>query len=203
MSARAGAGDAPGAPRVRALPVAMALREAGLAAFVMAVLAFPLIGFVLADVSGGVTLRTRFEWVALASAIVFAGRFALAIVPGRVSMPFAPALAAAGGALSRSGAGRWIGPALAGFGVAGTLALPKLTVFDSTATAITENLGWESAGISDQIIAASQSVGAFGLTRGTADSVVLAVLPPGGYTAQVIGADGGSGVTLIEVYELP
>ena len=44
MSARAGAGDAPGSPRARALPVAMALREAGLAAFVMAVLAFPLIG---------------------------------------------------------------------------------------------------------------------------------------------------------------
>ena len=36
-----------------------------------------------------------------------------------------------------------------------------------------------------------------------ADSVVLAELPPGSYTAQVIGADGGSGVTLIEVYELP
>jgi hypothetical protein len=107
------------------------------------------------------------------------------------------------GAVAKAVLIRATGPALAGFGVAGTLALPKLTVFDSTATAITENLGWESAGISDQIIAASQSVGAFGLTRGTADSVVLAVLPPGGYTAQVIGADGGSGVTLIEVYELP
>lgn len=107
------------------------------------------------------------------------------------------------GAVAKAVLIRATGPALAGFGVTGTLALPKLTVFDNTATAITENLGWESAGISDQIIAASQSVGAFGLTRGTADSVVLAVLPPGGYTVQVIGADGGSGVTLIEVYELP
>jgi hypothetical protein len=98
---------------------------------------------------------------------------------------------------------RATGPALAGFGVTGTLALPRLTVFDSTSTPIAENAGWDSSGISDQIIAASQSVGAFALTSGTADSVVLAVLPPGSYTAQVIGADGGSGVTLVEVYELP
>ena len=87
--------------------------------------------------------------------------------------------------------------------VTGTLALPKLTLFDDQGKPIIENTGWESSGISDQIIAASQSVGAFGLTRGTADSVILAVLPPGAYTAQVIGVDGGSGVTLVEVYELP
>jgi hypothetical protein len=107
------------------------------------------------------------------------------------------------GAVAKAVLIRATGPALAGFGVTGTLALPKLTVFDSTSTPIAENTGWESSGISDQIIAASQSVGAFALTRGTADSVVLAVLPPGSYTAQVIGADGGSGVTLVEVYELP
>lgn len=107
------------------------------------------------------------------------------------------------GAVAKAVLIRATGPALAGFGVTGTLSLPKLTVFDSTSTPIAENTGWESSGISDQIIAASQSVGAFALTRGTADSVVLAVLPPGSYTAQVIGADGGSGVTLVEVYELP
>ena len=169
MSARAGAGDAPGSPRARALPVAMALREAGLAAFVMAVLAFPLIGFVLADVSGGVTLRTRFEWVALASAIVFAGRFALAIVPGRVSMPFAPTLAAAGGALSRSGAGRWIGPALAGF----ALVLPAMPFSDryivdlGTSVLIYVMLGWGLnivvglAGLLDLGYVAFYAVGAY------------------------------------------
>ena len=107
------------------------------------------------------------------------------------------------GAVAKAVLIRATGPALAGFGVTGTLALPKLTVFDSTSSPIAENTGWESSGISDQIIAASQRVGAFALTRGTADSVVLSVLPPGGYTAQVNGADGGSGVTLVEVYELP
>ena len=107
------------------------------------------------------------------------------------------------GAVAKAVLIRATGPALAAFGVTGTLALPKLTLFDDQGKPIIENTGWESSGISDQIIAASQSVGAFGLTRGTADSVILAVLPPGAYTAQVIGADGGSGVTLVEVYELP
>jgi hypothetical protein len=107
------------------------------------------------------------------------------------------------GAVAKAVLIRATGPALAGFGVTGTLAQPKLTLFDDQRTPIIENTGWESSDVSDQIIAASQSVGAFGLTRGTADSVILAVLPPGAYTAQVIGADGGSGVTLVEVYELP
>jgi hypothetical protein len=29
------------------------------------------------------------------------------------------------------------------------------------------------------------------------------VLPPGNYTAQIVGADGTGGVALVEVYELP
>jgi len=107
------------------------------------------------------------------------------------------------GAVAKAVLIRATGPALAGFGVFGTLAMPKLTLFDDQGKPILENTGWESSGISDKIIAALQSVGAFGLTRGTADSVILAVLAPGAYTAQVIGADGGSGVTLVEVYELP
>ncbi len=98
---------------------------------------------------------------------------------------------------------RATGPALAAFGVAGALARPALTLFDNSGAAIASNTGWESAGISQAIIAAAESVGAFALTRGSADSVVLAVLPPGNYTAQAAGADGTGGVALVEVYELP
>ncbi len=72
---------------------------------------------------------------------------------------------------------RATGPALAGFELTGTLAVPKLTLFVERGKPIRENTGRESSGISDQIIAASQRVGAFGLTRGTADRVILAVLP--------------------------
>jgi hypothetical protein len=98
---------------------------------------------------------------------------------------------------------RATGPALAGFGLPGTLAQPKLTIFNNDGVALATNTGWESSGIAQAIIAASTSVGAFPLTRGTADSVVLAVLPPGNYTAQIVGADGTGGVALVEVYELP
>lgn len=98
---------------------------------------------------------------------------------------------------------RATGPALAGFGLPGTLAQPKLTIFNNDGVALATNAGWESSGIANAIIAASTSVGAFPLTRGTADSVVLAVLPPGNYTAQIVGADGTGGVALVEVYELP
>ena len=98
---------------------------------------------------------------------------------------------------------RATGPALAGFGVAGAMARPRLTLFDSGGRPLANNIGWESAGISNAIIAAGAGVGAFPLTRGSADSVIFTVLPPGGYTAQIEGADGTGGVALIEVYELP
>ena len=98
---------------------------------------------------------------------------------------------------------RATGPALAGFGLPGTLAQPKLTIFNNDGVALATNTGWESSGIANAIITASTSVGAFPLTRGSADSVVLAVLPPGNYTAQIVGADGTAGVALVEVYELP
>jgi hypothetical protein len=35
------------------------------------------------------------------------------------------------------------------------------------------------------------------------DCAVLLTLPPGGYTAQVAGANGASGVALVEVYQVP
>lgn len=107
------------------------------------------------------------------------------------------------GAVAKAVLVRATGPALAAFGVPGALARPKLTLFDNSGSVVAANTGWESAGISDAIIAASQSVGAFPLSRGSMDSVVLAVLAPGSYTVQVVGADAGGGVALIEVYELP
>jgi hypothetical protein len=36
-----------------------------------------------------------------------------------------------------------------------------------------------------------------------ADSEVLLTLPPGGYTAEISGADGGTGVALCAIYQLP
>ena len=98
---------------------------------------------------------------------------------------------------------RAIGPTLKAFGLNGALVRPELRIFDSQNRLVATNAGWESAGVSDQIIAAANSVGAFALPRNSADSCLLVVLPPGNYSAQVSGADGGTGTALLEGYELP
>jgi hypothetical protein len=103
------------------------------------------------------------------------------------------------------------GPSLAGFGLAGTLASPVLTLVDSGGT-IATNAGWGNApvsgaaagGITIQPLTAALSakVGAFALAAGSGDSAIVATLPPGSYTAQVSGANGPTGIALVEVYEL-
>ena len=46
-------------------------------------------------------------------------------------------------------------------------------------------------------------VGAFDLTTLSLDAAMVITLPPGAYTAQVSGADGGTGQAIVEIYELP
>jgi hypothetical protein len=46
------------------------------------------------------------------------------------------------------------------------------------------------------------AVGAFSLATGSADSAMVLTLPPGAYTAEVSGADGGTGIALVEIYEM-
>ena len=107
---------------------------------------------------------------------------------------------------------RGIGPALAGFGLSGTLAAPTLGLYDSTNTLIASNAGWgnsPTAGTSavqatsrPATAADMNSVGAFALTAGSADSAIVVTLPPGSYTAVVSGAGGATGTALAEVYQL-
>jgi hypothetical protein len=92
------------------------------------------------------------------------------------------------------------GPALAAFGVAGALADPELTLSNSSTTLATNN-GW---GGDPQVAATAASVGAFSWGgSATADSALLVTLPPGAYTAQVAGASGDTGISLVEVYQVP
>jgi len=56
------------------LSIGALLRDAGAAALVAALLAFPLLGFRLVDSARGLTLDTRLLWVVYAAAAVFAGR---------------------------------------------------------------------------------------------------------------------------------
>ncbi len=112
---------------------------------------------------------------------------------------------------------RAIGPALAGFGVAGTLASPVLTLFNSAGVVIAVNSGWGNpvvpgsgavlGGPGAMALQAATSgvfpqVGAFALPSGSADCAMVVDLPPGAYTAQVSGVDGATGVGLVEIYEI-
>lgn len=106
------------------------------------------------------------------------------------------------GAGSRTLLIRAIGPTLnTDFSIEGALADPKLAIRDSgtTPTLIAENDNWDSASTA----AAFGRVGAFPLPAGSRDAVLLVNLPPGGYTVQVSGAMGETGVALVEIYEVP
>jgi hypothetical protein len=98
---------------------------------------------------------------------------------------------------------RAVGPGLSAFGVTDVLANPRLRVFRADQV-VQENDDWDQAGGSaaGQIVAASRKAGAFALPVGSRDAAVLVTLPPGSYTAQVSGSDGGTGVALVEVYEV-
>jgi len=93
------------------------------------------------------------------------------------------------------------GPALAPFGVSGTLPDPALKLFDSSGSVLAQNTGWGSSANAPAIQAAAAGVGAFAWTIGSADSAILVTLSPGAYTAQVSGASGDTGVALVEVYD--
>jgi sugar lactone lactonase YvrE len=93
---------------------------------------------------------------------------------------------------------RAIGPALAAHGVSDPLRDPRLTLYRSTAE-VGANDNWESAGPAADMMGA---VGAFPLAADSRDAVILVTLSPGAYTAVVSAADGGSGVALLEVYEV-
>lgn len=95
------------------------------------------------------------------------------------------------------------GPSLAGapFNVPGTLADPKLTVFNDQRVAIASNAGWEG---NAAITAANAATGAFSFSGPTSkDSAVVLTLSPGLYSVQASSVSAKAGVVLIEAYEVP
>ena len=71
------------APRQGKVPAA--LKEAGITALVALILAIPLVGLHATDDGGGLIVRTRFGWVAIAVAAVFLGRLLLVLLRGSLS----------------------------------------------------------------------------------------------------------------------
>lgn len=98
---------------------------------------------------------------------------------------------------------RGIGPGLSQFGVAGVLGNPLITVVNGSGVPVGSNDNWSSQADAVGVTAASQRVGAFALNTGSLDAALVISLPPGAYTVQLAGVGNGTGIGLIEAYELP
>lgn len=98
---------------------------------------------------------------------------------------------------------RAVGPSLGALGVTGTMADPKLELFDNDngGKKIGENDNW---GGDAQIVTVANAVGAFALSGvDTKDAVLLVTLPAGAYSARLSGVGGAGGTAIVEVYEVP
>jgi len=93
---------------------------------------------------------------------------------------------------------RAVGPTLSTFGVAGLLADPQLVLSTPAGATVASDDNW---GGGAALSAVFTQVGAFPLPAASLDSAVLTNLQPGSYTAQVHGANGGTGVVLLEAYD--
>ena len=100
-----------------------------------------------------------------------------------------------------------MGPRLAGFGVTGALADPRVDLFytepGGRSALFASNDNWAEGGAA-QARSTFTTAGAFDLTDPASRDAALSVtLPAGSYTAQVSSVGGASGEALVEIYELP
>ena len=98
---------------------------------------------------------------------------------------------------------RAAGPALAAFGVNGTLSNPRLAVTFGSLP-IGSNDDWAST-ISnyDAVREAAMKAGAFPFNFGSRDAALVLDLGPGVYTCSVSGDASTSGEVLVEIYRVP
>ncbi|MBA3543373.1 MAG: aryl-sulfate sulfotransferase [Chthoniobacterales bacterium] len=91
---------------------------------------------------------------------------------------------------------RALGPSLAAAGITDALPDPNFTVYDENGSALASNDNWQD------------DPSAFYLAQNqiappdASEAATILHLPPGAYTAIVNGADGGTGVGLVEIYNL-
>jgi hypothetical protein len=99
---------------------------------------------------------------------------------------------------------RAIGPSLTQFGVPDALANPQLELHNASSL-IGQNDDWQTTQLggiitSDQVAEIQKSQLA---PTNPAESAIIALLPPGSYTAIVRGVNNTTGNALVEVYVLP
>jgi hypothetical protein len=107
------------------------------------------------------------------------------------------------GAASRRLHIRGAGPTLAALRVPGVLAVPHLTLVDqATGNTIRTNDDWDSGDDGGIIAQAATAAGAFPFASSSKDAAMILMLPPGAYTVQLRGVNNGTGVGIVEVYDL-
>jgi hypothetical protein len=91
---------------------------------------------------------------------------------------------------------RGLGPSLSGSGLSPVLADPTLDLFNSSGTILQSNDNWQDGPNAAEIMA-------LGLApTNPLESAMLVTLPPGSYTARLSGVNSGTGLGLVEVYDL-
>jgi hypothetical protein len=92
---------------------------------------------------------------------------------------------------------RGIGPSLSQLGLSPVLEDPTLELRDSSGTLLISNDDWQ-----DDPVSASQLI-ALGLApQDAAESGIYISLPPGAFTAVLAGKNGGTGIGLVEIYNV-
>lgn len=97
---------------------------------------------------------------------------------------------------------RAAGPALAALKVQGALADPVLTLLDAKGRTLASSDNWDEGGLAAEIRSTTADVGASGFAAGSKDSAMVVDLAPGVYSVQVRGAKSGTGVVLLEIYDV-
>ena len=100
-----------------------------------------------------------------------------------------------GGAQAKKVIVRALGPTLSTLGVSGALADPTITIVNSSNVVVASNDNWRDT--QETAIAASGYAPPNDL-----ESAIIATLAPGSYTAVVTGKNGGTGIGLVDVYQL-
>jgi len=90
---------------------------------------------------------------------------------------------------------RALGPSLSAAGVNPVLADPQIQLFQNT-TLVKQNNDWQSAANASDMIATGIP------PQNAKEAAILIRLEPGNYTTVVSGADNGTGIALVEVYEI-
>ena len=90
---------------------------------------------------------------------------------------------------------RALGPTLSNLGVSGALADPTITIVNSNNVVVASNDNWRNT--QETEIAASGFAPPNDL-----ESAIIATLASGSYTAVVTGKNGGTGIGLVDVYQL-